>query len=204
MQEPQVQSLGWEDSLEKVMTIHSNILAWRIPWTEEPRMLQSMGSQRVGHDWATNTSTSIQYIKNIYKYSTAEHWRIDAFELWCWRRLLRVPWTARRSNLSILKEISPEYSLEAVAEAEAPILWPHDVKNWLTGKDPDAGKKWRQQEEATREDEMVGWHHHVDGHEFEQALGAGDGQGSLACCSPWACKESDMTERLNWTELIHC
>ena len=69
----------------------------------------------------------------------AEHWRIDAFQLWCWRRLLRVPWTARRSNQSILK-ISPEYSLAGLAEAEAPILLPSDAKNWLTGKDPDAGK----------------------------------------------------------------
>ena len=69
--------------------------------------------------------------------------RIDAFELWCWRRLLRVPWTARRSNQYILKEVSPEYSLEGHAEAETPILWRPDVKNWLIGKDPDAGKDWR-------------------------------------------------------------
>ena len=85
------------------------------------------------------------------------------------------------------------------AEAEAPILWLSDVKNWLTGKDPDAGKEWRQEEKGTTEDEMVGWHHWLDGHEFEQALGVGDRQGSLVCCSPWGCKKSDMTERLNWT-----
>ena len=87
------------------------------------------------------------------------------------------------------------------AEAEAPKLWPPDVKNWLIGKGPDAGKDWRQKEKGTTEDEMVGWHHWLYGHEFEQALGAGDGQGSLACCSPWGCKESDTTEQLNWTEL---
>ena len=85
----------------------------------------------------------------------------------------------------------------ADAEAETLILWPPDAKNWLTGKDPDAGKDWRQEEKGTREDEMVGWHHWHDGHEFEQALGAGDGQGSLVCCSPWGCKESDTTEWLN-------
>ena len=98
----------------------------------------------------------------------AEHWRIDAFELWCWRRLLRVPWTARRSNQSILKEISPEYSLEGLtdAEAETPILWSPDAKNWLIGKDPDAGKDWRQEEKRMIEDEMLGWHHWLDGHEF--------------------------------------
>ena len=82
------------------------------------------------------------------------------------------------------------------AEAEAPMLWPPDVKNWLIGKDADAGKDWRQEEKGTTEDEMVGWHHWVSGHEFEQAPGDSEGQGSLACCSPWGCKESD-TEWLN-------
>ena len=82
-------------------------------------------------------------------------------------------------------------------EAETPILWPPDVKNWLTGKDPDDGKDWRQ-EKGTTEDETVGWHHQLDGHEFEQAPGAGDVKGSLACCIPWGCKESDTTEWLHW------
>ena len=77
------------------------------------------------------------------------------------------------------------------AEAEAPILWPPDSKNWLTGKDPDAGKGWRQKEKGMIEDEMVGWHHWLNGHEFEQAPGVGEGQGSLACCSLWGCKKSD-------------
>ena len=86
------------------------------------------------------------------------------------------------------------------AEAEAPILWPPDVKSWLIRKDRDTGKDWRQEEKGTTEDEMVAWHHQRDGHEFEQASGIGDGQGSLACCSPRGHKESDMTERLNWTE----
>ena len=86
------------------------------------------------------------------------------------------------------------------AEAETLILWPPDVKNWLIGKDPDAEKDWRQ-EKGTTEDEMLRWHHWLDGHEFEQVLGVGDGQGSLVCCSPWGCKELDMTEWLNWTEL---
>ena len=83
-------------------------------------------------------------------------------------------------------------------EAETPILWPADVKNWLIGKDPDARKDWRQEEKGTTEDEMVGWHHGLDGHEFEQDLRVGDGQGSLACCCPWSHKQSDMTEWLNW------
>ena len=85
-------------------------------------------------------------------------------------------------------------------EAEAPILWSPDVKNWLIGKDCDAGKDWKQHK-GTIKDEIVGWHHQVNGHKFEQILGVGDGQGSLACCSPWGSKESDTTEQLNWTEL---
>ena len=84
------------------------------------------------------------------------------------------------------------------AEAETPILWPPDVKNWLTGKDSNAGKDWRE-EKGTTEDEMVGWHQ-LDGHEFEQAPGVGDGQESLACCSSRGHKDSDTTKQLNWTE----
>ena len=90
------------------------------------------------------------------------------------------------------------------AEAETPVLWPSDVKNWLIGKDPDAEKDLRQEEKGTTEEEMVGWHHWLDGHEFEQALGVGDGQGSLALCSPWGLRELDRTEQLNWTEHSCC
>ena len=86
-------------------------------------------------------------------------------------------------------------------EAETPILWPPDVKSWLTGKDPDAGKDWGQEEKGTTEDEMVGWHHQLNGHGFEWTPGVGDGQGGLACGSSWGCKESDTTEWLKWTEL---
>ena len=86
------------------------------------------------------------------------------------------------------------------AEAETPMLWPPDAKNWLIGKDPDAGKDWRLEEKGTTEDEMVGWHHWLNGHDFEQAPGVGDGQESLVCCSPWGPKESAMTEWRNWNE----
>ena len=87
------------------------------------------------------------------------------------------------------------------AEAETPILWPSDAKSWLIWKDPDAGKDWGQEEEIT-EDQMFGWHHQHNGHEFEQAPGVGYGQGSLTCCSPWVHKELDTTEWLNWTEQL--
>ena len=89
------------------------------------------------------------------------------------------------------------------AETEAPILCPLDAKNWLTGKDPDAGKDWRQEEKGMTEDEMAGWHHQLDGHVFEQTLGVGDGLEGLACCSPWGRKELDMTEQLNWTDVMN-
>ena len=88
------------------------------------------------------------------------------------------------------------------AYAETPILWPPDVKNQLTGKDPDARKDWGQEEKGTTEDEMAGWHHRLNGCEFEWTLGVGNGQGGLVCCSSWGHKESDTTEWLNWTELI--
>ena len=97
-----------------------------------------------------------------------EHQRIDAFELWCWRRLLIVSWTIRRSNQSILKEINQSWIFAGRTDAkdETPILWPPDAKNWLIGKDPDAGKDWRQEEKGMTEDETVGWHHQLNGHEF--------------------------------------
>ena len=110
---------------------------------------------------------------------------------------LKVPWTAKRSNQLILKEINSEYPLERLMLKLKPVLWPPDEKSRLTGEEPDAGKDWRQEEKGTTEDEMAGWHHWLNGHEFEQTLQDGEGQGSLACCSPWGLKESDMTERLN-------
>ena len=132
----------------------------------------------------------------------AECRRIDAFELWCWRRLLRVPCTA--------KEIQPVHSEgdqprdffgRNDAKAETPVLWPSHAKSWLTGKHSDAGRDWGQEEKGTTEDEMAGWHHRLDGRESEWTVGVGDGQGGLACCNSWGRKESDTTEWLNWTEL---
>ena len=175
------------------MTNLSSILKSRsITLPPKVRLIKAMVSQVV------------MYGCENWTIKKAECWRIDAFELWCWRRLLRVPWTARRSNQSILKEISPGCSFSSGrtdAEAETPNLWLPDVKNWLIWKDPDAGKDWRQEEKGTSEDEMVRWHHWLNGHEFWWALEVSDGQGGLACCSPWCRKELDMTEQLNWNEL---
>ena len=131
----------------------------------------------------------------------AECWRIDVFELWCWKRL-ESPLDGKE-----IKPVNPKENQSWIltgktdAEAETPILWPRDAKNWLIWKDLDAGKDWSQEEKGTTEYEMVGCYHWLDGHEFEQALGVGDGQWSLVCCNPWGHKELDMTEWLtefNW------
>ena len=142
----------------------------------------------------------VMYGRESWTVKKAECRRIDAFELWCWRRLLRVPWTAGRSNQSILKEISPGCSLEGLMLKLKLwlVLWPPDAKSWLVWKDPDAGKDWGQEEKGMTEDEMVGCHHRLDGHGFGWTPGVGDGQGDLECCDSWGCKESDTTEQLNW------
>ena len=126
----------------------------------------------------------VMYGCESWTIKKAEHQRIDAFELWCWRRLLRVPWTVRRSKQSILKAINPEYSLEGLMLKLKLQYFGHLIQRADHWKDPDAGKDWRGEEKGKTEDEMVGWHHWLDGHEFEHTLGVGDGQGSLVCCSP--------------------
>ena len=144
---------------------------------------------------------AVKYGCESWIIKKAEHWRIDAFELWCWSPL-------------DCKEIQPVHPKgnqfwifigRTDVEAETPILWPPDAKNWLIGKDPDAGKDWRREKTRTTEDEMVGWHHRLSRHEFEQTPGVGDGQGGRACCCPWGQKESGVTKsqtRLSyWTEL---
>ena len=128
----------------------------------------------------------------------AEHWRIDAFKLLCWRRLLRVPWTARRSSQSILKEINHKYSLEGLMLKLKLQYFVHLMgrtdsleKTLMLGK--IEGKRRRKQQRMI----MVGWNHWLNGHEFRQTLGDSRGQGRLVCCSPWDGKELDLTEGLN-------
>ena len=142
----------------------------------------------------------VMYGCESWTIKKAEH-RIDAFELWCWRILLRVPRPQGYPTSSAKGDQSWIFIGRTDAEAETPIIWPPDVKSWLIWKDPNAGKDWRWEEKGTTDDEMVGWHHSLNGHEFEEAPGVGDGQGGLGCCSPWGCKESDTTEQLNWTEV---
>ena len=181
---------------------HERTLA---PWKKSyDQLRQHIKKQR--HYLASKGPSSQSYGFPVvtYRYESwtikkPESQRIVFFELCCWRRLLRVPWTARRFNQCIIKEISPEYSLEGLMlklklQYFGHLMWRTDSveKTLMLGKIEDGKRRGWQR--------MVGWHHWLDGHEFELAPGVGDGQGGLACCSPWVCKESDKTERLNWTE----
>ena len=144
---------------------------------------------------------AVTYGCESWTVKKAEHRRIDAFELWCWRRLLRVPWNARRSNQSILKEISPGISLEGMMLNLKLQYFGHLMWRVDSLEKTDAGRDWGQEEKGMTEDEMAGWHHWLYGRESVWTPGVGDGQGGLVCCDSWGCKESDTTERLNWTEL---
>ena len=157
----------------KVMTYLDSILkSWDITLPTKVHLVKAM------------VFPVVMYRCESLTIKKAECRRIDAFELWCWRR----------------GDQSWVFIGRTDVEDETPILWPPDAKCWLIGKDPDAGKDCRLEEKGMTEDEMVGWCHWLNGHAFEQIPGVGDGQGSLACCSPWGHKESDMTEWLNWTD----
>ena len=157
--------------------------------------------------------TNVHLVNQSYGFSSSHvwMWELDSKESWApknwwfWTVILEKT-VAGPLDCKEIQPVHPKGNQSWIfigrtdAEAETPILWPPDAKSWLIGKDPDAGKDWRWEEKGMTEDKMVGWHHQLDGHEFEQALGVGNGQGSLACCSPWGHKETDMTEWLNWTD----
>ena len=157
------------------------------------------------HPWLIHVNVwqkPLQYCKVI-----SLQWELDYKQSWApkngcfWtvvlEKILESPWDCKEIQPVHPRGDSWIFIGRTVADAEAPILWPPDVKNWLIGKDPDAGKHWRWEEKGKTGDEMVGWHHQLYGCEFEQTPGVGDGQGSLAWCSPWCRKELDTTERLN-------
>ena len=232
-------------------------------WTGRPGVLQFMGLQRVGHNWATDliwsersmypkliifskevgkshywlyvnwyfgrkvmtNQDSILQSKRHYfvnKGPSRQGYGFSNSHVWMWELDYKESWAPKNwcfwtvvlkktlgSPLDC-KEIQPVHPKEdqswvfigrTDAEAETPILWPPHEKSWLIWKDPDAGKDWGQEEKGTTEDEMVGWHHRLNGHGFGWTLAVGDGQGGLACCGSWAHKELDTVEQLNWTEL---
>ena len=135
-------------------------------------------------------------------------WELDCEESWAPKNWCFWTVVLEKTLESLLdcKEIQPVQSWDFFgrtdAKAETPVLWPPHVKSWLIGKGPDAGRDWGQKEKGTTEDEIAGWHHRLDGHEFEWTSGVGYGLGGLACCDSWGRKESDTTEQLNWTDYI--
>ena len=174
------------------MATHCGILPWRI----------HKESWRVGHNWATFTFTFIQYVG-----PSSQGYGFSSSHVWMWELNYKESWAPKNWCFwTVVLEKTLESPLDCKeiqpVHAETPLLWPVDVKNWLHGKDSDAGKDLRQEEKGTTEDEVVGWNHRLNGHEFEQALEVGDGQASLACCSPWGLRELDTTERLNWTDFL--
>ena len=154
---------------------------------------------------------------HLVRWFSSDHvwlWELDCEESWTMKNWCFWTVVLKKTLVSPLdcKEIQPVhpkgnqswvFTGGTDGEAGTPVLWPPDAKNWFIGKDPDAGKDWRQEEKGTVEYEIVGWQHWLNGHEFEQALGVGDGHGSLVCCSPWGHKVLDTTEWLNWTKLNH-
>ena len=148
-------------------------------------------------------------VMNGYELDHKEGW---VLKNWCLQTVVLEKTLESPLDRKDIKPVHPNENQpwifigKADAKAEAPILWPPDAKSQLIGKDPDAGKDWRQKEKGTTEDEMARWHHWLNGHEFEQTPGDSEGQGSLVCCSPWGCKESNTTERLkdNWALVAVC
>ena len=189
---------------------------WLQPWNErtlapwkkrgdQPR--QHIKKQRLyfankcpsGHSYGFSSNHVL-----MWELDLKESW---ALKNWCYWTVVLEKTLDSPLECKEIQPVHPKGNLSWIfigrtdAEAETPIFWPPDVKNWLIGKDSDAGTDWRREEKGTTGDEMVGWHHRLNRHEFEQALRVGDGQGSLMCCSPWGLNESYTTEQLNWYEL---
>ena len=174
-------------------------------WMKLEPIIQSEVIQKEKHQYSILTQIYGFSSGHVWTIKKAEHRRIDALELWCWRRLLRIPWTAKRANQSFLKEISPEYSLEGLM-----LMLKLQYFGHLIRKADSLEKTLMLERERLRAggegddrgwDEMIGWYHRLNGHGFGWTLGVGDRQGGLVCCNSWGSKESDTTERLNWTEL---
>ena len=169
----------------------------------------------------TSLLRCIAFVYFVHKGPSSQGYGFSCGHVWMWELDCEEGWALKnwcfwtvvlektlQSPLAC-KEIQPVHSKgdqswlflgRTDAKAETPVLWPPHAKSWLIRKDSDAGRDWGQEEKGTTEDEMAGWHHRLDGHEFEWTLGVGDGQGSLTCCNSWGRKELDMTEWLNWTE----
>ena len=182
-------------------------------WSHEVKRHLLLGRKAMSNTDSILKSRDITVVKKVHKIKAmvfpvvmyrceswtikmSKGWRIDAFELWCWRRLLRIPWTARRSNQSILKEINPEYSVEGLMlkmSSNTVATWCEELTHW---KRPWCWERLKVGREGSTEDEMVGWHHQHNGHEFEQTLRVGEGQGSLVqSTGSWRVRQDWVTEQ---------
>ena len=173
-----------------IKTLYDNIFGKRKTQKEIVTWYANKGLSSQGYSFSSG------YVW-IWKLDCEESW---APKNWCFWTVVLEKTLESPLDCKEIQPVHPKGDQSWVwtdAEAETPILWPPDAKSWLIWKDPDAGKDWEQEEKGTTEDEMVGWHHWLNGHGFGWALGVGDGQGGLACCNSWGCKESDTTERLN-------
>ena len=181
--------------------------SWVVVWLTEPeiylykKVALTSGCENWAYLWCEVAVTS-----RTWQLDYKETW---APKNWCFWTVVLEKTLESPMDCKNMQPVHPKGNQSQIfiggtdAEAETPILWPPDVKNWLIGKDPDTGKDWRQGEKGMTEDEMVGWSHRLNGHEFEWTLAVGDGQGVLVCCSPCICIDSDTTEQLNWTDLAH-
>ena len=203
---------------------------WQTLFSWAPRSLQMVTATMKLKDicsleeklWPTYTAFKKQRHYFADKYPSGQSYGFSSSHVWMWDLDHKESWGPKNwcfwtvvlektlespLDCKEIQPFNPEGNQSWICigrtnvEAETPILWPPDVKNWLIWKDPDAGKDWRQEEKGTTEAEIVGWHHQLDEREFEQVPGVGEGQGGLAWCSPWVCKELDMTEWLNWTSI---
>ena len=209
------------------MTTNSSILSWRIPidrgvwwatvhrvskgWTQL-KQINTHNSNTKNHPPLNLTWNCICIIFTLYfwkKWSFFQKWELDykgswAPKNWCFWSVVLEKTLESALDYKEIQPVHPKGNQSWIfmgrtdAETETPVLWPPDVKNWLIEKDPDAEKDWRQEEKGTKEDGMTGCYHWINGHKFEQALGVGEGKGSLDCCSPWDCKESNMTKQLKF------
>ena len=181
-----LQYSGLENSMD--YTVHGVAKSWTWLFTNKgPSLVKAM------------VYPIVMYGYESWTIEKAECWIIDAFKMWCWIRRLKSLGLQGDPTINPKGNQSWIFIGRTDDEAETPILWPPDVKNQLIGKDPDAGRDWRREEKGTTEDEMVGWQHWRDGHEFEQAPGAGEWQGGLVCCSPWGHRvRDDWATELNW------
>ena len=217
MQETWVRSLGQEDPWRRKWQPSPVILPGKTHRQRSPPMVLGVTKRWTRLKWLSThahwmyislTDKILFRLLREFLYSLTIPWESWAPKNWCFWTVVLEKTLESPLDCKEIQPVHPQGDQSWVfigrpdAKAETPILWPPHAKSWLIGKDSDAGRDWGQEEKGTTEDKMAGWHHRLDGCEFEWTPGVGDGQGGLACCDSWGCKESDTTEWLNWTDTL--